>query len=66
MKLLTSSLTALSRLLEGLRFAEVVSLVDEFLGYIEVAFQWAPCQSLDAAVNVGSWWLQHDANWFIC
>ncbi len=52
MELLSSTLTAFSRLLEGLRFAEVVPLVDEFLGYLEVCFQWAPSLSLDAALNV--------------
>ncbi len=52
MELLSATLTAFSRLLEGLRFAAVVPLVDEFLGYLEVCFQWAPSLSLDAALNV--------------
>ncbi|VDD82356.1 unnamed protein product [Mesocestoides corti] len=52
MELLASTLRAFSRLLEGLRFAEVVQMVDEFLKYLEVCFTWAPSLALDAALNL--------------
>uniref|UniRef100_A0A0X3NWT4 Huntingtin n=2 Tax=Schistocephalus solidus TaxID=70667 RepID=A0A0X3NWT4_SCHSO len=51
-KLLSATLTALSRVLEGLRFAEVVNLVDELLYYLECCYEWDPLNSLEAAMKL--------------
>ncbi|KAM7533054.1 hypothetical protein Aperf_G00000124107 [Anoplocephala perfoliata] len=50
--LLNSTLTAFSRLAEMLRFAEVVSWVEEVLVYLEAAFSLAPVLVLDAAISL--------------
>nr|CDS34166.1 huntingtin [Hymenolepis microstoma] len=50
--LLGSVLNGFSRLTEVLRFAEVVSWVEEVLVYLEAAFTWAPSFVLDAAINL--------------
>ncbi|VDM23222.1 unnamed protein product [Hydatigera taeniaeformis] len=52
MNLLADTLLAFSRLVEVLRFAEVVPWVGEVLCYLEVAFVWDPTLVLDAALNV--------------
>ncbi|VDN99124.1 unnamed protein product [Rodentolepis nana] len=52
MDLLGSTLNAFSRLTEVLRFAEVISWVEEVLVYLEAAFTWAPSFVLDAAINL--------------
>ncbi|VDK22231.1 unnamed protein product [Taenia asiatica] len=52
MNLLAATLLAFSRLVEVLRFGEVVSWVEEVLCYLEVAFVWDPTLVLDAALNL--------------
>lgn len=52
MNLLAATLLSFARLTEVLRFAEVVSWVEEVLCYLEVAFMWDPTLVLDAALNV--------------
>ncbi|CDS43612.1 huntingtin [Echinococcus multilocularis] len=52
MNLLAATLLAFSRLMEVLRFAEVVTWVEEVLCYLEAAFVWSPTLVLDAAVNL--------------
>nr|VZI18976.1 unnamed protein product [Spirometra erinaceieuropaei] len=51
-KLLSATLTALSRVLEGLRFAEIVNLVDELLYYLECCYEWDPLNTLEAAMKL--------------
>ncbi|VDN10967.1 unnamed protein product [Dibothriocephalus latus] len=51
-KLLSATLTALSRVLEGLRFGNIVNMVDELLYYLECCYEWDPLNSLEAAMKL--------------